>query len=84
MCIACESGDDIVSIKIPAVFRYLIMEMLAANAKVAFAVEAIGALNPAKLAALIGKANPDQDDAADDQEAENDDEEEEEEYGFDI
>ena len=63
VCVLCESHEGIVSVKIPAVFRYLVMEMLAANANISFAVEAIAALSPTQLTSIVAAdANEDDDD----------------------
>ena len=40
-CVLCDNSAGIVAVKLPYVFRYLTMELLACNVAVSFGVEAV-------------------------------------------
>ena len=40
-CVLCGNGAGIVAVKLPFVFRYLAMELLACNVAVSFGVDAV-------------------------------------------
>lgn len=70
------------SVKIPAVFRFLVMEMLASNAKISFTLEAIGSLTPPQLSALtiVDEDNSGDNNNDDDSNAESDAEDDNDQY----
>ncbi len=72
----CNSNADIVVLKIPFVFRYLVMELLACNVSVSFAVDAV---QPAHDVPSLFSAG-----AGDDDEADSDDDELDEGFGYDF
>ena len=47
-CLNCQTGDGIVAVRIPYVFRYLTLELLAANVKIAFNVDSVMPLRTVK------------------------------------